>query len=407
MTTLTHTVAAPPPAEAAEREDLAAWLLHEGPKFRRTRKLIGALCHKLIAADVPIMRAAVTVRTLHPQILGTGYTWAPGMHDAVQVDRGHDILNDEMYLRSPFKTIHDGAPRVRRRLEGPDTQLDYPILEELRAKGGTDYVALPLNFGDGSIHVISLATDRPGGFTKGCIALFETLLPALSTVLELLNQRRVTAALLETYLGLNAGKRVLNGEITRGSGENIHAVVWYSDLRGFTPLSDSKPRDELMSVLNDYFEIMIGEIEAGGGEVLKLVGDAVLAIFPMTDAAFRYYICNKALDTAVKARAAMMERNIQRAAEGKVATGFGIALHLGDVIYGNIGAPDRLDFTVVGPAVNHVTRIEELCKQVGTNLLVSEAFKSTCERKLVSVGEHRLRGIDEPQEIFTVPEKAR
>jgi len=168
-------------------------------------------------------------------------------------------------------------------------------------------------------------------------------------------------------------------------------------------MSDRLPQDRVIAVLNDYFECLIGAIEAGGGEVLKLIGDAVLAIFPTEDAAFRYVVCHRALDTARKARLCMAALNRQRQAAGEPVLRYGTALHLGKVIYGNIGAPNRLDFTVIGPAVNHVTRIEELCKTTGHDLLVSRDVAASCERPLVSLGRHRLRGVAERHEIFTLP----
>lgn len=386
------------PARAAPIVD---WLLAEGRHLTSTRDVIGGFSLRFVEAGVPLCRLIVAVRTLHPLIATSGYRWVPGMDRAEQVDRGHDILNKDAYLKSPIKAVHDGAPEVRRRLEGPSVTLDFPILEELQQQGSTDYLALPLIFGGGRINVMSLTTDRPGGFSDDDVALVLALREPLSAVLEIQSMRRIGATLMDTYLGHQTGARVLDGHITRGSGETIHAVVWYSDLRGFTPMSDALDRAEVIAVLNDYFECVIDAIEAGGGEVLKLIGDAVLAIFPLTDAAFRHYVCNHALDTALKARDAMAEYNLARAAAGQPPLDFGVALHVGDVIYGNIGAPHRLDFTVIGPAVNHVTRIEALCKATGKNLLVSEEFRRTCERPLVSVGRHRLRGVDGPQEVFT------
>lgn len=400
------TRASPGAAHVGSAGEICAWLLGAGKTVRRVHDLLDGTCRRLLSADVPIWRMMISIQTLHPQILTTGYRWRCGMAHAEQVDQGHDILDSQKYLTSPLKVIHDGAPHVRRRLEGPDAVLDFPILVELQQSGATDYVILPLPFSDGSIHIMSFASDRPGGFSEADMALIEAILPPLAAILEIHATRRIAATLLDTYLGPKTGARVLSGQITRGSGETIQAVVWYSDLRGFTRMSDTMPRDRVIAVLNDYFECLIGAIEAGGGEVLKLIGDAVLAIFPTEDAAFRYVVCHRALDTARKARMCMMALNCQRQAAGEPALRYGTALHLGKVIYGNIGAPDRLDFTVIGPAVNHVTRIEELCKTTGHDLLVSRDVAANCERPLVSLGRHRLRGVAEPQEIFTLPPEA-
>ncbi len=403
MAVKTQSTAKPSPAAGhGHRETLVRWLLDEGKHLARSRDVLGALSRKLEEDGIALQRVAVSVRVLHPQIVATAYVWRPGMAAAEQVDRRHDILDAGEYLNSPIRKIHEGSGAIRRRLDGPGAVLDFPILHDIREQGATDYVAFPMPFSDGSINVISFASERPGGFSDECIAHFEALVPVLSAVLEIQAWRRMAGTLLDTYLGHSAGERVLAGDITRGGGVTMHAVVWYSDLRNFTAMSDAMPRDDLMNVLNDYFECMIGAVEAGGGEVLKLIGDAVLAIFPIGDAAFRHYVCNRATDTALKARANMAALNEKRAAAGRPVLDFGIAMHIGDVIYGNIGSPERLDFTVIGPAVNQVTRIEGLCKQTGQRLLVSAEFARTCERPLQSLGRFALRGVEGEQEVFAI-----
>lgn len=399
----TQKAAKPSAADAqGRREALVRWLLDEGKHLARSRDVLGALCRRLVDDGIALQRVMVSVRVLHPQIVATGYVWRPEMAAAEQVDRRHDILNAGEYLNSPIRKIHEGSGVIRRRLTGSDPVLDFPILRDIRDQGATDYVAFPMPFSDGSVNVISFASDGPSGFSDACIAHFEALVPVLSAVLEIHSQRRMAGTLLDTYLGHSAGERVLSGDIMRGGGVTMHAVVWYSDLRNFTVMSDAMPRDHLMSVLNDYFECMIGAVESGGGEVLKLIGDGVLAIFPIGDAAFRHYVCNRATDTALKADANMAALNEKRAAAGRTVLDFGIAMHIGDLIYGNIGSPERLDFTVIGPAVNQVTRIEGLCKQTGQRLLVSADFARTCERPLQSMGTFALRGVEGEQEVFAI-----
>jgi adenylate cyclase len=393
-----------PPVPAAE-DPIQTWLLTEGRYIPRTRELVEALCQRLVAAGMPLWRIVLSIRTIHPQILSTVYYWLRDA-DSVVINRGHDIVTDPIYLNSPFKVIHDGAGGFRRRLTGPKAQIDFPVLEELAAQGGSDYVAMPLVFTNGTINAVSWASDRPGGFRTEDLKRIDALLPILALVLEVQNQRRTALALLDTYLGHRVGERILGGEVQRGSGQHIHAVIWSSDLRGFTQLSRGLPLEELIAMLNDYFERMVAAIHAHGGEVLKFIGDGLLAIFPLGDAAFQHYVARTALNAAAAAERAVDELNRERVAAGKPTIRYGVALHIGDFMFGNIGAPDRLDFTVVGPAVNLTARLEALTVQLERRLLVSAEFARVAGRPLVSLGRFQLRGVDEPQEVFGLPEAA-
>ncbi len=382
--------------------DIQGWLLSEGRRIERSRDLIGELCERLVAAGVPLWRAVFSIRTIHPQILAIGYAWKRG-GTAVERQMGHDIDNDPAYLRSPFKVIHDGAGGVRRRIEEIEGEVDFPILEDLRAQGATDYVAMPIPFNDGQIHVVAWASDQPGGFSTGDLSTIYALLPILGLILEVQSTRRIAETMLDTYVGHHAGERILRGEIKRGQGETIHAVIWYADLRGFTAMSDALPQDELIALLNDYFEHMATAIHAHGGQILKFIGDGVLAIFPLADAAFRYTVCRGALEAAVEVIAAIETDNRGREAAGKPPIRFGLALHVGDIMYGNIGAPDRLDFTAIGPAVNLTARLEEVSATLGAVVAISADFAAATERPLISLGRHALRGMAEPHEVFTLP----
>ncbi len=398
----TKTVRGPSALLAAHREGLIAWLLDEARFYPRTREVIKQLCQRLVAAGIPLTRALVSIRTIHPQIYSTSYRWERG-GEALIFSPGHDIVNDPEYLDSPFRLIHDGAGGIRRRLEDPSVEMDFPILKTLKAQGATDYLVAPIVFSNGVVNAVSFTTDRAGGFSIEELGLVYDLLPVLTLILEAQSTRRMAAALLDTYLGRQAGERVLQGEILRGSGETIHAVVAYSDLRGFTAMSEALPRDELIALLNDYFERVIQPVHDHGGQVLKLIGDGMLAIFPLDDPAFRPYVCRKALDAARDAERAIDKLNQIRAVDGKPALRFGFALHLGDVMYGNIGAPDRLDFTVIGPAVNITARIEELSARLGVTVIASEAVAQASGRELVPLGSHTLRGAAKPQALFTLP----
>jgi adenylate cyclase len=396
---------AEPAASAAPAggDPVAAWLLAEGRHITRTRDLLEALCQRLSDSGVPVWRSVLSVRAIHPQILSTVYYWLRDA-DSVVLNRGHDILDDPIYLNSPFKVIHDGAAGLRRRLVGPNQVVDFPVVQELKEQGGTDYVVLPLVFSDGKINVISFASDAPQGFRTADLQRIDSLLPLLALILEVQSQHRTALTLLDTYLGHRIGERILGGEVRRGTGQQIFAVIWSSDLRGFTQLSHSLPLEELIALLNDYFERMVGAIHAHGGEVLKFIGDGLLAIFPLGDAAFQDYVARTALNAAAAAERAIDTFNEERTAAGKPPIRYGIALHIGDVMFGNIGAPDRLDFTVVGPAVNLTARMEALTVLLGRRLLVSAEFARIAGRPLVSLGRFEMRGFDEPHEVFGLPE---
>ncbi|MHA1569429.1 MAG: adenylate/guanylate cyclase domain-containing protein, partial [Alphaproteobacteria bacterium] len=372
---------------AAPARPILDWLLQEGRYLSRSRDLIDQFCRRLAEHGMPLSRVVVSIRTIHPQILASTYFWRPGAK-AVEADLGHDVLNDPAYLNSPFKVIHDGAGGLRRRLEGAADEDDFDVLGDLREQGATDYVAMPLIFNNGDNHVITLASDRPGGFGTAELKMVYDLLPVLSLILEVQSSRRIARTLLDTYVGHQAGERILRGEIKRGGGETIHAVLWFADLRGFTALSDSQPQREIIDLLNDYFELMAGPIHAHGGQILKFIGDGVLAIFPLADAGFRHYVCRGALQAAAEAIEAMAALNRGRADAGRAPIRFGLGLHVGDVTYGNIGAPDRLDFTAIGPAVNLTVRLEALSAKLGETIVISSAFAAVTERPLVPLGKH-------------------
>jgi adenylate cyclase len=378
---------------------LLDWLIGDARKLPDGPTLLAQLCERLLAHGLPLARASFHIRILHPQLFGMGFYWQRGT-DQIRVFRAeHGIERTELFQRSPMRLLFEGAGAVRQRLDLPDVECDFPLLEELRQQGLTDYVALPLTFTDGKIHGTTWSSDRPGGFSSDELAQIEDLLPLFGLLLEIHLDRRVTITLLDTYVGHNAGARILEGQITRGSGTTVAAAIWYCDLRGFTALSERLGRDALLACLNDYFDCMAGAVERQGGEILKFIGDAMLAIFPLAgqDA------CRRALEAAREARVTMADLNARRRERGDEALAFGIALHAGEVMYGNIGAADRLDFTVVGPAVNRAVRIEGLCRVLDRDLLISAEFAGGCTSwPLRSLGEHRLQGIARPVEIFTL-----
>jgi len=399
-------VTAPPAPVINCADPLVDWLLTEAPAMPSTDMMIAELGARLNKAGLPIARIQVGSRTLHPQLFAIGYIWYRGQAAAEEIQRGHDIVTSPVYLDSPIKVIHDGAPEIRRRLEGPEAVLDFPIMRDLQQEGMTDVLLLPLLSSGKRPNSFSVSTDRPGGFTERDVTVIRRLMPVLSLVLDIKQTKRTAGMLLEVYLGRNAGRRVLEGRIKRGDVDSIAAALWYCDLRSFTAITEGMSPQDVVLLLNDYFDCMSGPVHRHDGEVLKFIGDGFLAIFPIKDDLDRDRACNTALKAAMESLAALKELNASRQASGKPLLEVGIALHIGSVMYGNVGAAERLDFTITGPAVNLVSRIENLCRDLHYPLLTSAPFASPCGSTLRSIGLHRLRGVAAPQEIYTLPELA-
>lgn len=373
------------------------WLVGGARTVRQPQDVLAELCTRLAAAGLPLYRVAVFVRTLHPNVMGRRFVWRPGA--AVEVAEGaYEYLTTDTYRKSPVVAVHDSASAIRRRLEDPGCARDFPVLEELAAEGVTDYLIQPLDFSDGQVHAVSWTTTRAGGFTDSDLEALAAVRAPLARLAEIYALRRVTATLLSTYVGRTTGERILEGRIRRGDIERIRAVLLLSDLRGFTGLSDRLPGEQVIGLLNAYFDGLVPAIEAEGGEVLKFTGDGLLAIFPV--AADPAPACSAALATVRAARAALAEANAARREQGEPELGYGIALHLGEVLYGNIGSANRLDFTTIGPAVNLTARLETLARDLGRDLVASAAFARPCPEALTSLGWFELRGFREPQEVF-------
>lgn len=378
---------------------VASWLVEHDGKSTDLGEFLKQLCLRLVDQDVALYRVTTGIRSMHPELYAKAVLWTRGKDGIVQIDRSYDIRNSAMYDRSPVKLIHEGAGAIRRKLKGENVVLDFPILEELIELGCTDYVIMPILMSNGQINYISWTTDLPGGFTTPQLTLLYDLLPLISLRVELEVSYEATRTLLNTYLGREPARRVLAGSVRRKQVEDIRAAVFVSDIRGFTRLADRHPPDVVISALDDYFETMAQPIENRFGEVLKFIGDGMLAIFDAeTDP---LDACCKALAAAIEGLDGLSKLNARRRADGQPEIRVGIGLHLGNVQYGNVGARDRLDFTVIGPAVNEASRVEALCKVMQRPLLASARFaEAQCGTELVSLGFHALRGVAEPQEIF-------
>ena len=325
--------------------------------------------------------------------------WADGMREAEITRVDYDVRGRSEYIGSPGNEIYDGADEVREHLEG-DRSLarKHVIYDEMRSQGLTDYVAWPLLHTLGKRHFVTFATDRPGGFEVEHMAGLLKLLPALALVSEIRVKNRLARTLLETYVGSHASDLILAGATTRGSGTTVRAAIMICDLRDFTRISDSWPRDDVIDLLNDYFDAMSEPIARHGGEILKFIGDGLLAIFPLSQPT----ACANLLHAVAEARQAMVALNERNSETGRAPMNFGIGVHVGDVMYGNIGSRTRLDFTVIGPTVNMASRLESLTKQLGKTVLLSRAFADFVKGDfdLERVGEYPVRGFSEPVELF-------
>jgi adenylate cyclase len=357
-----------------------------------------ALCEELARRGVPVWRSAMGLEFLDPEVSGVLYVWTHRFFDVYETRRP-GIWHSPLYLASPTRIVDETEAPFRRKLNEPVS--DMPVLEELRGYGGTDYVMFPLEFVDRSrTAVISFATRSKAGFEDHDIDTLRDAAALFSPYAERYVLRRIAIDLLNTYVGPRTGARVFEGRIERGQAERIEAAIWLADLRGFTRKAERDSIEDVIAALNDWLEIVVDIVEAHGGEVLKFIGDAALAIFPISADRGPQRVCAEALAAAESACTRTDALNATREASGQEALEFGLALHFGEVSYGNIGAPRRLDFTVIGPAVNRASRLQELAKQLGRRVLISRELARFAERQLTCLGEHQLRDIDQSQEVF-------
>lgn len=387
---------------------LIEWIAAAGLSGESELGLLEGFCERAVGAGLPLSRAVVGIDTLHPVLEGRLFEWR---QDGAPVQSEYGRLDpersDDKWLQSPFHRLYEsGATSLRRRFG--DEEEEFTLLEDLRRAGMTDYLAMINRFGAaGAIGMMdctfsSWTTDRPGGFAAADIAALEFLVPCLALAIKSASIARITGTLVETYLGRDAGHRVLRGHIERGVAEKINAVLWFSDLQGFTRITDTAPPAQIIPLLNDYAEAVVAALRGQGGEVLKFMGDGTLAIF---DAAAAEDACRQAIDAADDAVRRVAALNRRRAADGLPTSHLYLGLHVGEVFYGNIGSFERLDFTVVGPAVNEASRIAALCGSLDQHVLLSSAFAAAAGRsrgRLVSVGRYALRGVRRPQELYTL-----
>ncbi len=399
---------------------LIDWLADAGLRNLPLEQLVDGFSRRLNEMGVAVARTFVGTNTLHPMVRARSLIWDRLTGPATHFEFSHAEIDAPILQQSPFaRMLRHGIAEQRYDLSSPASEPELPVFEELRAAGMTEWLGRVFPFGELSPQVggpaeaeradqlwlvCSVTTDQPGGYTASDLTVLRQLLPVFAVAAKATTMRAIGQGLLASYLGDDPARRVLAGTFLRGEVQSVEAVLFYADLRGFTELSDTLSGKELIVLLDDCFDCMVRPVVKRGGEILKFLGDGLLATFQIDDKA-PVEVTAAALDAASEALALMETLAAKRAANGKPTPGLDIALHVGPVLYGNVGTDARLDFTVIGPAVNEAARIEFLCKSLGHSLLVSQAFVAMVAAnrdRLVSVGRHRLRGVREETELFAL-----
>jgi adenylate cyclase len=389
---------------AVDLQKLTEWLIDGARSAPSPPRMMAETCERLVAAGLPLWRVGIFVRTLHPDIIGRNFIWRPGA-EVVLGTAHYDVLDSPEYRNSPLAIVFGEGREVRALLDGPDGRR-FPLFDELRAEGVTDYVALPLAHIDGSFHASTWTTKQPGGFTDEQLTGLRSLMAPLARLIEIMRLRRTASVLLDTYVGNRAGERILGGQIRRGHAETMEAAIWLSDLRGFTALSDRLPAETVVDILNQYFDCQVSAIRAHDGEVLKFMGDGLLAVFPIDE-----YIgdvrkvCARVLEAARESRANVeaLQYPVGNAIE---RFRFGVALHVGRILYGNIGGGDRLDFTCIGPAVNLAARLEKIAGRLHRTVVASQAFADACPDDWTDLGEFPIAGFSRAERVYGLLDEA-
>ncbi len=377
------------------------WIFADGMQLRDNNDFVGALAERLVAAGAPIDRLMVSLRILHPQLVATSETWQRASGTTLHIETVHEIRISDRFIGSPMEELVETQRPLRRSL------VDLPedahrAYTELAEQGHTDYFGLPIVIGGEHGATMIFGTCARDGFSEDDIQQLETLGAYLAPVLEAHGLRQLSRSLMNTYVGKRTGAKVLAGMIRRGDAEVIDAALWFSDLRDFTHLTETLAPEQVLKMLNDYFEFIAAAVTARGGEILRFIGDAMLIVFPIDARHDASAACRAALDAALDARGTLGALNHLRRRHGEPPIEFGVGLNLGEVIYGNVGAPDRLDFTVMGPAVNRTARLESLTKTLGRSILFSREFADCIEQPVVALGEHEMKGVAGPQAVFAL-----
>lgn len=382
-------------------KSLNNWLFYTGRYADGLDNFTKGLAQVLNESGFDISRLNLGVYILHPDIAGVAFQWLAESGKVVQISVEHEDLQSPIYLQSPIRECVDFKMPIRARLLNADEVERFPVFEEFAEDGMTDYCALPLPGAADRINVWSVATTNPNGFSQAQWEALQEFSLYLSLVVDYLAVQWLAGVLMQVYLGRRTGKRVLAGQVRRGDGQRIKAALWYCDMRNFTELSTTMQSEDLIVLLNEYFGKLGPAVRSEDGEILKFIGDSMLAIFPVGEqSGDAQMACGRCLSAAHRAQAYLEHWAEQRIKNGKPAIRSGIAMHIGEVLYGNIGAEGRLDFTVIGEAVNRVARVEGMCRSLGEQLLATKEFVSQISNSSTSLGSYTLKGIDKPVEIF-------
>ena len=383
---------------ASDLQKLIDWLIDGARSAPVPTRMMSETCERLVQAGLPLWRVGVFVRTLHPDIFGRNFIWRPGA-EAEMGTVDFNILDAPEFRASPLAIVFTEGMEVRARVGDPQSNR-FPVIEDMRAEGVTDYIALPLPFIDGTVNASSWTTKQPGGFTDEQLNALRSLVRVLARIVEIIQVNRTASVLLDTYVGNRAGARILGGQIRRGHTDTMHAAIWLSDLRGFTALSDRLPPETVVDILNHYFDCQVSSIRNHGGEVLKFMGDGLLAVFPIDEyVGDIHQVCNRVLEAARESRAGVeaMQYPIGETIE---RFRFGVALHVGRILYGNIGGGNRLDFTCIGPAVNLAARLEKIAGRLNRTVVASEGFAGICAGGWDDLGEFPIAGFSRAERVY-------
>jgi adenylate cyclase len=385
---------------AAELQKVTDWLIDgAGSAPNPPGRVLAETCEHMVRAGLPLWRVGVFVRTLHPDIFGRSFVWRHGA-EVVMTSANFDVRDSDEFRSSPLSVLYSTEKEVRRRLSDSAAIDNSPFLADMRQEGVTDYIAFPLRFTDGSIHSATWATKRPGGFTEDHIEGLRKVVPPLARVIEIMSWRRTASSLLDTYVGNRAGERILGGQIRRGHTDTMQAAIWLSDLRGFTALSDRLPAETVVDILNHYFDCQVSSIGTHGGEVLKFMGDGLLAVFPIDEyVGDVQQVCSSVLEAARESRARVEEMQYPI---GDVIERFrfGVALHVGRILYGNIGGGNRLDFTCIGPAINLAARLEKIAGRLSRTIVASAGFAGMSAGSWTDLGEFPIAGFSKAERVY-------